>query len=260
MKSSLLLFFVLLITLPLHAQEEGRSFKVLYKKIYQKSINSDKPDAFDDPKYDRLKKAMEAMFRRMERLRYNLWVSNNESIFQKQEQLQNDGLKKGGREESLGGGDGIYYFNKEKKELIHKKRFPGGKFYRIVMDYPKYDWTVHKETKIIAGYTCYRATAEIKIENAIVAQSEESTKTTKATKTIEAWFSPNLPSMYGPTEYIGLPGLVLMAGEQVIKFKAVSVELIDDDISIEKPTEGEQITNEEYSEKIIKSMKRIRGF
>jgi len=250
MKNFFLFYFILLSMLPLHAQERGEYFRVTYKKI-PPLTNAQKLKEIENPN---TRQQIEAVDYYMRTLRYDLFVSKGASIFKKQEQMDKDGIGIMAFAEIVGGGNGIYYFNREDKELFHQQKL--GKTYLVNINLSKYDWIVHKETTIIAGYKCYRATTEEKIDVGLTISSSSSNSTT--TRTLEVWFAPNLPGMFGPTEYVGLPGLVLRASGAGSTFEAICVESINS-IPIVKP-EGKQITEEEYTKKVTKSMKRIRGY
>ena len=60
---------------------------------------------------------------------------------------------------------------------------------------PEIKWTITKETKIIEGYECTKATAN----KTIVGYPLK----------LVAWFCVKIPVSDGPFEYIGLPGFIL---------------------------------------------------
>lgn len=249
---NILVFLSIMLVFPLFAQQkEDVFFKVIYKKEYPGNTQN-----FDDIKNPMIKREMKTLVNTLKIMRYSLLIKNEESIFKKRERMQSDLQINSVIAEVIGDGKGIYYFNKKDKELLHQQKQE--KVYLISIDFPKYDWTVHQETQTIAGYTCYRATAEEEIDVGLTITSGSSSPS-KATRTLEVWFAPALPSMFGPTEFVGLPGLVLKAKGTGAIYKAVSVELIEN-ACIEKPTEGEPITEEAYGKKIVESMKRIRGY
>ena len=63
------------------------------------------------------------------------------------------------------------------------------------------EWEITSETKIISGYTCFKANGHI---NRVIDGKIKSKK-------IEAWFNPELAYSVGPNVFIGLPGLVVYA-------------------------------------------------
>jgi|GEM_PF-5670330 len=59
-----------------------------------------------------------------------------------------------------------------------------------------------------------------------------------------AWFSEDLPSYFGPSDIIGLPGTILEAGTSSFYYKAVNIKFRK--ISEIKLPDNEIITEEEY--------------
>lgn len=89
---------------------------------------------------------------------------------------------------------------------------------------PQYDWKIHAETKIILGYTCKKATTE-------------SHPFTKNKRNIVAWYTEEIPISDGPTNYSGLPGLILEVEIDiytVMKFEKLEL-LPNVNVAIEEP-------------------------
>ena len=74
---------------------------------------------------------------------------------------------------------------------------------------------------------------------------------TMDTVSVEAWFAPEIPAPFGPDNYGGLPGLILMLsiddGSKL--YEATSITL-DTEIEITVPEKGRPVTQEEF-EKIV---------
>lgn len=73
--------------------------------------------------------------------------------------------------------------------------------------FPKINWKIIDETKIINGYECVKATAERKILN--------------HTLKLTTWFCDKIPVNDGPLDYTGLPGFIMELsadGLFIIKF------------------------------------------
>jgi GLPGLI family protein len=100
----------------------------------------------------------------------------------------------------------------------------------------KTEWKLENETKYIDTYLCYKAT------------SYEIVVTPKRTfkHAIIAWYCPEIPFSYGPKGFNGLPGLILELQVRNITWGAKKIELSNEEKSIEKPTKGKLITEEEY--------------
>lgn len=146
-----------------------------------------------------------------------------------------------------GGGSGVYYKNIETQTKLHQKEF-GNRLFLISQKFNQYKWTISKETKIIGNYQCYKATAMYSFYSKRANQSFD--------VNIIAWFSPQIPLPFGPSGYDGLPGLVLEAQIGGFYFVASKITINDENLSIEKPIKGKQVSYSEYDkivEKVIDS-------
>ena len=83
--------------------------------------------------------------------------------------------------------------------------------------YPHIKWTLHKETAIVCGYECTKASADFRGRKWV------------------AWYC-NIPVSEGPWKFGGLPGLILKVEDTMgeHKFEAISVRKGRNDISQEK--------------------------
>lgn len=102
-------------------------------------------------------------------------------------------------------------------------------------------WKIYNESKKIDNFICYKATKEIKYE----------TKNGLQTKTVTAWFSPEIPYSYGPKGYFGLPGLILELSDRNTTFIAEKIDL-DKSQKIEFIKKGKLISIDEY-QRILKA-------
>lgn len=100
----------------------------------------------------------------------------------------------------------------------------------------KIEWKLENESKYIDNYLCYKATSE-----EVVVNSKGTFK-----HAIIAWYCPSIPFSYGPRGFNGLPGLILELQVRNITWGAKKIELSNEEKSIEKPTKGKLITEEEY--------------
>lgn len=85
---------------------------------------------------------------------------------------------------------------------------------------------------------------------------------TMDTVSVEAWFAPEIPAPFGPGNYGGLPGLILMLslddGSKL--YEATSIEL-DTEMEITVPEKGRSVTQEEFEKLVQERMEeRVSGF
>lgn len=85
-----------------------------------------------------------------------------------------------------------------------------GKGFFIYDKVPKINWTIdEKQTKKIAGYSCYKATGVFRGTN------------------ITAYFTKKLPYSTGPFKFYGLPGLILEIRPDNMDHEIWKAELVD---------------------------------
>ena len=112
------------------------------------------------------------------------------------------------------------------------------KYYLVSSLISSINWKIGTEKKKIGKYLCTRATTKI--------EDKHPTKGVY-TKTIEAWFSTEIPINIGPNNYGGLPGLIMELKEGKFTYYVQNINLNPEaEIKISKPQNGNVITKQEY--------------
>lgn len=104
----------------------------------------------------------------------------------------------------------------------------------------KQNWKLTQETKIINGYTCYKAICEWEYET-----RSGNTGIRSAT----AWYTPQIPFSYGPNGFQDLPGLILEIEQNGNKLVAKKIELFKENLNISFP-KTRTIDEKKYNEKL----------
>ena len=144
--------------------------------------------------------------------------------------------RRGGR-----GNKSITYSNLKDGYTKSSQDFFGKEF--LISGKPKsYKWKLTGKQRQIGAYLCQEATFQDSTEN------------------IKVWFTPMIPVMTGPDNYTGLPGMILHMdfddGSRTIT--AIDISLIEIDQSlIVEPTEGKEITEEEFKKVREEKMKEM---
>ena len=201
-----------------------------------------------------------------------LVFNKEESLFIEQEQL--DAIS--GATDSWGKNfaAGENYKNVKSDKQIQQQEFYGKKF--LVKDQLQpMTWTLGNETKKIGNYTCFKATTFIPTDDLLwysfswsrmrtTNDLEEKTtevddKSVDITE-VEAWYTPQIPVRHGPSEYWGLPGLILevSAGETTMLCSKIVLNP-SDVIEIEAPSKGSVVTKSEYQDLIQNKMVEFRN-
>ncbi|MTE28138.1 GLPGLI family protein [Winogradskyella ouciana] len=222
------------------------------------------------------KKQVQARLKDRLEKEFILSFNKEESLFYEDEQL--DAMS--GATDSWGKNfaPGKQYKNVKTNTQIQNQEFYGKQF--LVKDkLQDIKWQLEKETKQIGNYTCFKATASIPTSDLtwydfswsrLRSTNDEETENDSTNTTIEepkvamteveAWYSPQIPVGHGPSEYWGLPGLILevSAGNTTM----LCTKLIlnpEEQIEIEAPDKGKEITKAEYQETIVSKMKEFRN-
>jgi len=236
------------------------------------------------------KKQMEARMKPWLEKTYILTFNKQESIFKEDEKLEGG---PGGRAPSMWGSSfsaGLQYKNIKEKVFLQDQEFFGKKFL-ITEQMTPYKWKMGSETKKIGQYVCYKATTmrpaseisftsttprkkkkkkdsisvaskvPVAVAEAVVEKDIEKDIEEVSEKMVEvvAWYSPMIPVSQGPTEYWGLPGLILelSAGNTTMLCNKIVMNP-EEKIEIKRPTKGELVTKKQYNEIITGKMQEMR--
>ncbi|ADY29568.1 GLPGLI family protein [Cellulophaga lytica] len=222
--------------------QNAKFLEIIYKKDISLKVDTAKNNAhqinlseFNAPLSDAAKD-----------IRYSLKISNHNSVFKVVESLNNDSknniLKKAAI--NIGGTNGDFYINKQDSTAILNKTLLDANF-RVLLKPKK--WKIHKENKLIGKYLCYKATTIDTVNNSKGVHKFR----------VNAWFTTQLASYFGPSAYYGLPGLILEVDNGKMKLTATEVTFVKP-FQIRKPKSGKLITEDEDSSNQIKAEKNIK--
>jgi len=170
---------------------------------------------------------------------------------------------------------GEQYKNIKTNTFVQEQEFYGKRF--VIQDsLLKIDWIMGKETKQIGNYTCFKATAMIPsskmafwefswsklrqeqpINDGDTKQNDED-KSQPFTE-VTAWYTPQIPVSQGPSEFWGLPGLILeVSSGSTTMLCSKLVMNPEEKTKVEPPKRGTEVTKQEYKDIIFKKMKDFR--
>ena len=252
----------------LHAQElQGKAIYQSKTKIEISLDGRNIPEAQKQMIMERMKKMSEKTF--------ELTFSQKESSYKEQEQLET-GAGAGGMRmvfAGMGGPGSAYYKNIQEKIYLNENEL-FGKVFLIEDELPKWEWKMHPETKKIGNYTCYKATAKRVRDTVLVKRFEQmqakanpkeekdSTETKERPRRggllsrigidenpeITAWFTPEIPVSQGPSDYWGLPGLILEINDGRSSLLCSEIRLNQEaEEKIKRPSKGKKVTQSEYN-------------
>ena len=176
--------------------------------------------------------------------KWELTYAGDESIYQpsKEPEIANTGANQGYRMR-MGRENRILYKNIAEDKMTDSRDFMQKQF--LVKGFiPTYKWKIGKNQKTILGYNCLEATSMI-----------------DSVTTVKAWFTPQITTSNGPSDYHGLPGMILQAdindGERMITATNVTLENVDASIIV-APSKGKEITYEEFDALRKEKMKEMK--
>ncbi|MDP5230251.1 MAG: GLPGLI family protein [Cellulophaga sp.] len=219
------------------------------------------------------KQVQERLKNRLEKT-YVLSFNKEESFFKEEDKL--DAMS--GATDSWGKNfaQGDSYKNVKENQLVQSQEFYGKQF--LVKDkLQAIDWKMGSESKQIGQYMCFKATASIPTADLAwynfswsdLPQQTETKKDSTAVVNlepeipmtqVEAWYTIQVPVSHGPSEYWGLPGLILevSAGNTVMLCSKIVMNP-KTKLKIEAPDKGKEITKSDYRETVQGKMLEMRN-
>jgi GLPGLI family protein len=227
-----------------------------------------------------MQKMIEERMKKMFEKTFILNFDKSASIYKEEEKLDTPGQQGGGgmrMMSSFMGGGGTFYKNVKEKAYTVDKEFMGKEF--LVKDtLTNYKWNMESESRVIGGYTCYKATTVIPASKTdfrnFRPKKEEEPKTEEVKEkktsfmdeidlpkeiTITAWYTPEIPVSQGPEAYWGLPGLILEVNDGKTTILCSKIVMnVKEKAEIKQPNNGKVVTQKEYDDTIIKKMEEFR--
>ncbi|MCL6268135.1 GLPGLI family protein [Flagellimonas myxillae] len=241
----------------------------------------DMPESRKQEIRERMRRAMERTF--------ELNFDKTSSTYEEEEKLETPGTQgRGGmRMGFLASGSGTYYKNVQDQAYVRQSEM-FGKMFLIKDSLPQWEWVLGSETKKIGNYTCYKATT-IKKEadmtdrfrrmrprradsrpggdpakkdtiqkNSTSSNSFLSQMEPPKAQEITVWYTPEIPISQGPGTYWGLPGLILEVNDGRTAILCSKLILNPkEEVEIEAPTKGKQVTQKEYDDLMSKKMEEM---
>lgn len=228
-----------------------------------------------------MQKMIEERMKKMFEKTFILNFNKTASIYKEEEKLEASAQGGGFRMmSSFAGGGGTYYKNVKDKQYSNDKEFMGKEF-MIKDSLTSLNWKMEAETRVIGGYTCYKATAikkpsatdfrnmrprkeQSEIKDSAKPAEEKKTNFLDAVEVpkeivITAWYTPEIPVSQGPEGYWGLPGLILEVNDGRTTILCSKVVLNPKDkVEIKAVAKGKVVSQKEYDDAVIKKMEEFR--
>lgn len=228
------LFLSIVKPINLYAQKD-KFLSVSYIKEHDQLLDTSKVKAYKKM----IGKMNELVINYSKHISYELLIHNDQSIFYTKPLNLDASNQLGPLKElasSIGGVGGKFYVNKKDSVFLHEEHFLN-EIFLLKMELKK--WKVTDEFKLINNYRCYKAITE---DTVFTLDGSQKSK-------VIAWFSPELPSFFGPANYYGLPGLILELKKDNMKLRAIKIQFSKAQKKRIKPlNKGIRITKEKLRE------------
>lgn len=169
---------------------------------------------------------------------YKLKTNGTESEYKMQEKINNDQSPAGIILSQITAMDKEPLY-KDIKAGYYLKPYDVGKTYLMKDSLQNIQWKITKEKVQIAGLDTYKATG---VMNDSIP--------------VTAWYTPKINIKDGPDRFSGLPGLILKTEFEMngagITITATNISVRDEEITINKPSKGKEISEKEFYEEMRK--------
>ena len=272
-----MLCLILLVTVSINAQDfQGKAYYFSKTTVDLSRFNRGGEQMTEQRKkeiQERLKSTLEKT--------YVLTFNKEESIFIEDEKLSSP---VNGRGSSFFGSNfspGPQYKNIKERVFLQDQEFFGKQFL-IKEEMQALEWEMGTETKQIGQYLCFKATAKKVSTDLEIGpprrenneKKPDSLKNSDATKSkkeiikdeeevkmvdVVAWYTHQIPVSQGPSDYWGLPGLILevSAGNNIMLCSKIIINP-EEKTEIKAPKKGQVVTKQEYNDIITKKMEEFR--
>ncbi len=229
-----ILFSLLFLTSSLaQAQSAGR---IIYeeKMDLHKTLPPDRED-------------MKQMIPQFNASNFEFVFSGDESIYQprKEEEMPEGSNNAPGSQPPpmrFNRGNRVVYKDLAKDTMIDSRDFMQKQFLITGPPTPR-KWKIGTKQKEILGYNCMESTFRV-----------------DSVTTLVAWFTPQLTVSNGPSDYQGLPGMILQIdindGTRMITATEIKLEEVDTSVIV-APTKGKEVTAEEFEKIREEKMKEM---
>jgi len=258
-KNISLLLIVLFISNTITAQDfQGIA---TYKSQRKLSIKLDSTQMDSDRHLD-----MMAMLQKQFEKTYILSFNKEESIYKEDEKLE--APQPAGMQLMIvntGGSDLLYKNTKENRYTNQNESF--SKLFLIKDILQDHDWELSGETKFIGDYECRKATTSrqvtvvqggVSINGDKDLSENENEEPELREQIVTAWYAPEIPINHGPSNYEGLPGLILEVNDGTTTMICSKIIMNPSNkVSIVEPKKGQVLNQDEYDAIMEKKMREM---
>jgi GLPGLI family protein len=188
---------------------------------------------------------LDKMYNAASGLTFVLKFNSKESLFDLNQQMESDIKTMGIAYAKNIISKGKYYFNKNEDILLREANLYDN--YTLIKSIPSQrKWILHKDSKIINKYICYKATTIKTVTNSLGEHNF----------IVEAWYAPDIAAPFGPNEFNNLPGLILELKDSSFTFYAKNISIYKSKKIIINALQSKNIISEEENDENFFKLRR----
>ena len=190
---------------------------------------------------------IQAQLRKQFQKEFTLHFNAEESLYTEVEKLDTPSApSSSGFVIKLSGNSDVLYRNTKELQKVNQTEIMDKPF--LIKDVAeKPTWELVKEIRNIGNYTCFKATWTRDVDTETFDSLTDELVSKSISKTTTAWYTLDVPVQHGPSEFWGLPGLILEIedGDLTILCSKVVMNPARQ-TAIEVPSKGKEVTQLEY--------------
>lgn len=235
----LTLLFALLISTSLFAQNfQGIATYKSHRKMDFKMGGEDENSE--------IKKQIQAQLAKQFQKEYTLTFNREASVYKQNESLDKPTMpNKSGIVISFSEGSDVLYKNIKENRFTNATEIFGKQF--LIKDsIQNQKWEFVNETKNIGDYTCNKAVFKETYKTKTITD-EGNMETIEKERETTAWYTMEIPINNGPSNYNGLPGLILEINDGELTLICSKIVMNPKEkTEIKEPTKGKVVTQEKF--------------
>lgn len=206
---------------------------------------------------DEMQKQIQEQLRKQFQQEYTLTFNKNESIYKQNEKLDAPSpIASSGFSIKISQGSDVMYKNVKENRYTNKTE-TYGKLFLIKDTLSNRKWELVNETKNIGDYTCFKAIFKDDYTTQTITEDGKVEEVTKE-RTTTVWYTPQIPVNNGPSDFYGLPGLILEVNEGDLTLVCTKIVINPKEaVKIIEPTKGKEVSQAKYDEIMDKKSKEM---
>lgn len=229
---------------------------------------------------DQMRAQIAEMMKKQFEKTYTLDFNSEESLYQEEQNLAAPTGRSGMMSGMMGNFQSGSQYKHIKDSLYLESKEFFGKSFLIQDSLPVLKWELVNESKQIGQYVVFKAVAVKELDKTAFTELRKKEKDEDEENTllendsivspldqfempksieIVAWYTPQVPVSHGPSEFWGLPGLIMevQSGKTTILCSKLILNP-KEKVDIEAPSKGKQVTQKEFQDMVLEKTQEMQ--